>query len=242
VAAHRLAFERPATPYGDAAADDQLAADIAGAAPVDLNDSMNRYLQARTAFFDRVVIESLDRGVAQVVCIGAGYDGRSLRYAKPGARWWEVDHPATQADKLARLDKLRIDTAHIVFVGFDLRWHGLGSALTSRGLDPDSPSLFVCEGVAVYLDHAVLEYLLRGLRTLAVAHSLLAMSAATTASSDNHAARRRRFQRAVAALGEPVRNSLTSERMAQLLDETGWRLQPGSGRARQAGLLLAEPF
>jgi methyltransferase (TIGR00027 family) len=242
VAAHRLGFDRPATAYGAPAADDRLAADVAGSAPVNLNDTMNRYLRGRTAFFDRAVIDSLDGGVTQVVCIGAGYDGRSLRYAKPGVRWWEVDHPDTQADKLSRLESLGVDTDHITFVGFDLRRGGLGSALTTRELDSDCPSLFLCEGVAVYLDGAVLESLLNELRTVAAAGSRLAMSAATTASSDGHADRRRRFQRAVEAMGEPVRNSLTGEQMTQLLGDTGWRVLPGSDRARQAGLLLAEPL
>jgi methyltransferase (TIGR00027 family) len=236
-----LGFDRPATPYGDPTADDRLAADVARSAPVNLNESMNRYLRGRTAFFDRVVIDSLDRGVSQVACIGAGYDGRSLRYAKPRVRWWEVDHPGTQADKMARLEKLRVDTAHITFVGWDLRWDGLGPALTSRGLNSDSPSLFLCEGVAVYLEGPVLELLLRELRTLATTGTQLAMSTATTVSSADRVARRRRFQRAVAAMGEPVRNSLTGEQMAELLGHAGWRLQAGSDRARHAGLLSAEP-
>jgi len=63
---------------------------------------MHEYIRARTAFFDRVVVSAIDRGVAQVVIGGAGYDGRAFRYAKPGVRWFEVDHPATQADKRAR--------------------------------------------------------------------------------------------------------------------------------------------
>jgi methyltransferase (TIGR00027 family) len=241
VAAHRLGFDRPATPYGEPTADDRLAADVAGSVTVDLNGSMNRYLRGRTAFFDRAVIDSLGRGVTQVVCVGAGYDGRSLRYAKPGVRWWEVDHPATQADKMARLEKLGVDTAHVTFVGLDLRNGGLGPALASRGLSPDAPSLFLCEGVAVYLEAAVLESLLRELRTVATDGTRIAMSAATTASSVDHAVRRRKFQRAVAAMGEPVRNSLTGAQMTQLLGDTGWRLQPGSVRARRAGLLSAEP-
>jgi methyltransferase (TIGR00027 family) len=236
-----LGFDRPAAPFGDPEADDRLAADVAGSEPVKLNESMNRYLRGRTAFFDRVVIDSLARGVTQVVCIGAGYDGRSLRYAKAAVRWWEVDHPDTQADKMARLEKLRVYTAHITFVGWDLRWGGLGPALTGRGLNPGSPSLLLCEGVAVYLDDAVLVSLLHELRTLATAGTQLALSTATTASSEDRVARRRRFQRAVAAMGEPVRNSLTAEQMAQLLEATGWRLQAASDRARQAGLLSAEP-
>ncbi len=241
VAAHRLGFERPVAPYGAAAADDRLARDVVGSAGVHLSDAMNRYLRGRTAFFDRTVINALDRGVTQVVCIGAGYDGRSLRYAKPGVRWWEVDHHDTQADKLTRLERLRIETAHITFVGFDLRSGGLAAALTGHGLTRQSPSLLLCEGVAVYLDAAVLESLVQELRLVAHANTRLALSSATSSSSDDHAARRSRFRTAVAALGEPVRNSLTADDIAGLLARTGWRTTVGSERAQRAGFLTAEP-
>jgi methyltransferase (TIGR00027 family) len=60
----------------------------------------------RTAFFDRASLAALERGVRQVVVLGAGYDGRALRFATPGVTWFEVDHPATQSDKRARLAAL----------------------------------------------------------------------------------------------------------------------------------------
>ena len=94
VAARRLEFARIEAAYGDPAADDALTSDVAdGLIPE--HNRMHEYLRARTAFFDRVVVTALDRGVSQVVIGGAGYDGRAFRYAKPGVRWFEVDHPAT---------------------------------------------------------------------------------------------------------------------------------------------------
>ena len=85
VAAHRLTFDRIPAPYGDPAADEALARDVAataGAAPGPMRD----YLRARTRFFDTEVTGALDRGCPQVVIGAAGYDGRALRYAKPGVR------------------------------------------------------------------------------------------------------------------------------------------------------------
>ena len=67
---------------------------------------MRDYLDARTRFFDRVVVGAIGRGVRQIVVGAAGYDGRAFRYAKPGVRWFEVDHPATQRDKQERLARL----------------------------------------------------------------------------------------------------------------------------------------
>ena len=72
---------------------------------------------SRTALIDRVVVNGLERGVAQVAAIAAGYDGRALRYAKPGVRRFEVDHPATQADKRERLNRLHVETSPIAACG-----------------------------------------------------------------------------------------------------------------------------
>src|ERR1700733_14589088 len=105
VAACRLGFDRLAAGFGDPSADQRLAADVAAAAgpeKVEPGERMVRYLRARTSFFDRVVLNAIERSVTQLLVVGAGYDGRSLRYAEAGVSWFEVDHPDTQADKLTR--------------------------------------------------------------------------------------------------------------------------------------------
>jgi methyltransferase (TIGR00027 family) len=159
VAAYRLTFDRIPARYGDPAADDALARDVAAAAEV-APGPMREYLRARTRFFDGVVTRALGRGFAQIVTGAAGYDGRSLRYARPGLIWFEVDHPATQQDKRSRLDRLGIPSGHIRFVAADFSTDPVADRLLSAGLDPDRPGLFLLEGVAVYLEEAVLRSLL----------------------------------------------------------------------------------
>jgi O-methyltransferase involved in polyketide biosynthesis len=115
VAAYRLGFTRLPAPYGDTAADERLAADVAaGQEPA--AGRMREYLQARTRFFDRVVVGAIGRGVRQIVVGAAGYDGRPLRYARSGVRWFEVDHPATQRDKRERLARLGLAADQAQFV------------------------------------------------------------------------------------------------------------------------------
>jgi methyltransferase (TIGR00027 family) len=240
VAAYRLSCDRLAAPFGDPAADDRLARGVAGPMAPD-SDRMARYLRGRTAFFDRVVVNALEHGAAQVAVIGAGYDGRALRYARPGVRWFEVDHPATQRDKRARIGHLGIETPHITFLEHDLRHSGLAGALTGAGYDRDAPSLMTCEGVAVYLDEAVLEHLLRELRAVAATGSRLAVSARTPVTSPAGRYLRERFDTAVAALGEPALNSLSADGVRALLAATGWRATGIPERSRQAGFVLAAP-
>ena len=245
VAAHRLGFARVATDYGDPAADEALAADVAAGRAAPAN-RMHDYLAARTSFFDRTVVSALDRGVGQVVVGAAGYDGRAFRYAKPGVRWFEVDHPATQRDKLERLERLGLDASHVRFVEADFTRDPV-AGLRAAGLDPDAPSLFLLEGVAVYLEPAVLEDVLRQFRQVAAPGSRLAISVSLSRPRGDSA--RARFQATVAALGEPARSTFEPAEAEALLARTGWSLAAGASdgqptaagrdRLRAAGLLLA---
>jgi methyltransferase (TIGR00027 family) len=235
VAARRLEYDRVAAGYGDPAADEALSRDVAdGLIPE--RSRMHEYLRARTAFFDRAVVNAVDRGVTQVVIGGAGYDGRAFRYARPGVRWFEVDHPATQADKRARVARLGLDAAHIAFIPADFTADPVAGPLRDAGLDPARRALFLFEGVAVYLDRPVLERVLAEFREATTADSLLVISMSTGRADS---ADRARFQAWVAALGEPARLVLAAGESAALLAAAGWELREASDRQRSAGLLLA---
>jgi methyltransferase (TIGR00027 family) len=246
VAAYRLGFTRVPAPYGDAAADQALSADVAaGHEPA--AGRMREYLDARTRFFDRVVVGAIGRGVRQVVVGAAGYDGRAFRYARSGVRWFEVDQPATQRDKRERLERLGIAVRHVRFVEADFTSDPVAERLTAAGLDPARPGLFLLEGVAVYLEPAVLERVLRQFRQVARSGSRLAIS---VSRSGTDAEARSRFQAAVAALGEPARSALEADEATGVLARTGWQVMSGEdaddpeaaarrARLRSAGLLTA---
>jgi methyltransferase (TIGR00027 family) len=235
VAAHRLEYERVAADYGDPAADQSLNVDVAdGREPTP--GRMHEYLRARTAFFDRAVVRALERGARQVVIGGAGYDGRALRYAKPGVRWFEVDHPATQSDKVERVARLNVATGHIRFIPADFTADPIAEPLLAAGLDPASPTLFLLEGVAVYLERPVVERVLAAFRQVAADGSELAMSVSTDTATPQQ---RARFQERVAKLGEPARSQFTHEQARDLLAAVGWELTAAPGRQLSAGLLLA---
>jgi methyltransferase (TIGR00027 family) len=248
VAAHRLGFTRVATSYGDPAADEALAADVVAGLTVS-EGRMHDYLAARTAFFDRAVTGAIDRGVRQIVTGAAGYDGRALRYARPDVRWFEVDHPATQRDKLRRLERLGITAPGVRFVEADFTQDPVADRLREAGLDPAVPGLFLLEGVAVYLEAAVLESVLDQFRQVAAPGSQLAISVSGARAAGDDGARAR-FQAAVAAMGEPVRSTFAAGQAEALLARTGWHVAAGAGhgdgealarpeRLRSAGLLMA---
>jgi methyltransferase (TIGR00027 family) len=240
VAARRLTIDRVPADYGDPEADLALSRDVAaGLEPAP--GRMHDYIRARTEFFDRVVVTAVTGGISQVVVGAAGYDGRSLRYARPGARWFEVDHPATQADKLERLRRLAIDTSHVTFVAADFTTDPVAAALREAGLDTAEPALFLFEGIAVYLEAAVTESVLAQFRGVTVPGATLAISV-SPAGAARGAGARDRFAESVAALGEPARCFLEPAEATALLARAGWQVaEPGQrhSRSQAAGLLTA---
>ena len=199
---------------------------------------MCRYLQARTDFFDRVTLNALDRQVAQIVVVGAGYDGRALRYRTSRARWWEIDRPTTHRDKRARLARLGLATDHVTFLAVDLADGGLAKALTESGFRPNEPALFLAEGVVSYLDADTFRTMLRELRSVAARGTRLALSLPRSGVDPGE---RARFDAHVAALGEPAVGSIGTDDAEGFLAECGWGLVELSERARTAGFLMAAP-
>jgi methyltransferase (TIGR00027 family) len=224
VARQRLSFVREAAAYGRPTDDQELQADVAGDTDGSTANAMTRYLQARTGYFDRAVVTSIADGIEQVVVAGAGYDGRSLRYAKEGVRFFELDHPDTQSDKRTRLDRLAIDTTGVTFVAADFAIADIARDLRTAGLDHGLPTLFFCEGVAAYLPQTVLSSLLTSLRQCAAAGSLLAIEIPLVPESPEQQWRRARLGATVAGLGEPLVSSIERGHLADFLLAAGWRI------------------
>lgn len=62
---------------------------------------MSEYLIARTAYFDRLIVDALNSKIPQIVLLGAGYDSRAYRFAtlNHGTRIFESDTVPTQNRK-----------------------------------------------------------------------------------------------------------------------------------------------
>ena len=163
VAHTRAGLERPEFPTGDAAAELRLYRSL-GSTPFPETKSFHDRMERRTRFFDRLTLAAIEGGGTQVVIVGAGYDGRPVRFASPGVTWFEVDHPSTQSDKRARLLDAGADVGAIRFVPVDLTDGDLGAALDAVGHDRARPSLFLVEGLLAYLSRPVADRVLRALR------------------------------------------------------------------------------
>jgi methyltransferase (TIGR00027 family) len=219
VAVTRAGFTRPHTPTGNS--DAQLAI-CSGMAPIG-SPALRAHLAARTRFVDEQVLAAIAAGVHQVVVLGAGYDDRALRFHSPGVHFFELDHPATQVDKRRRVTKLTADTTDLSFAPVDFRVDQVGDVLESVGHDPGRPSLFICEGLLVYLDETTIVSLLAGLRARASHDSALAASLAVhTATLDSDAVVRIANSRRPNGTTEPWRTILPAAAHLDLLRQAGW--------------------
>jgi methyltransferase (TIGR00027 family) len=100
----------------------------------------------------RLARSTLMNGAVQVVVIGAGFDPLSfeLRHDFPDAQFWEIDHPATQCHKVRAFPKISSERLH--FIAVDVNAAALdGEALIKSGFHPTQRTLWLAEGLLMYL-------------------------------------------------------------------------------------------
>ena len=210
VALVRATMDRPVTPDGDSTIETRLVERFPSRERASLSD----WLEVRTRWFDGVTLKLVDGGIRQVVIVAAGYDCRALRFRTPGVRFIELDHPATQADKRAILTDLGADTSDVAYAAADFTTDDIAAALASAGHEAATPTLFLVEGLLVYLDEDVIRTLLRALRAVAHPKSRLAVSM-SRAQTDS-------FLERVARAGEPARTFFDDDTAAAMLASCGW--------------------
>jgi len=186
---------------------------------------MELWLALRVAYFDRLVGLAVDRlNAHQIVILGAGYDTRAARLPRAGVQFFEVDHPATQAAKRARLAAVAgypIDAAR--YVTCDFEREDPVAQLVAAGFDAGEPALVLWEGVVSYLTEAAVRTTATRLASGLDPRSLIAFDFV----GKNYAAGVRMqpadldTRQYVSELGEPIRYG--TDDILPLLAESGFR-------------------
>ncbi|MCY3746284.1 MAG: class I SAM-dependent methyltransferase [Acidobacteria bacterium] len=110
------------------------------------------YVLIRARFTDDRVLAATERGVRQLVILGAGFDTFALRYPDVGVQVFEVDLPASAALKRERLAAADITVPeHLHFVEVDFERDPLDERLLAAGFDRHAPACFSWMGVTYYL-------------------------------------------------------------------------------------------
>lgn len=129
---------------------------------------MELWIAVRTALLDAEVERWTGpaQGLRQVVLLGAGFDTRAARLARPGVRWFEVDHPGSQRakrERLAALPGYPLEAA--TFVTCDFEHEDFVDRLVACGFDAGAPALVLWEGVVPYLTEPAVRATLRRVTT-----------------------------------------------------------------------------
>jgi methyltransferase (TIGR00027 family) len=111
-----------------------------------------------------------ERGVRQLVILGAGLDTTGFGLPEWGDKWrvFEVDHPATQEWKRQRITDVCWEVPpNLVFAPCDFEQQNLLSALAAAGFKRQLPALVSLFGVIIYLTADATKATLTELATLA---------------------------------------------------------------------------
>jgi methyltransferase (TIGR00027 family) len=115
---------------------------------------MYEYVIARTKYIDAVFKEVLADRFEQILIFGAGFDTRALRFQEAAGttKIFELDVPITQEAKIRQYQKRGLNIpSNVVFVQIDFDKESLSARLEEAGFGRFQRSLFVLEGLLMYL-------------------------------------------------------------------------------------------
>lgn len=117
---------------------------------------------ARTRYIDDYLQACINDGVEQVVILGAGNDSRAYRFkALEEIKVFEVDHPHTQKRKVASVKGVFGDLPRwVTYVPLDFDKEDLAEKLLASSYKRDLRTLFIWEGVTMYLTSEAVDRIL----------------------------------------------------------------------------------
>lgn len=181
----------------------------------------------RAAYTERALKAAVHTGVQQYVILGAGLDTFAFRERKFLSEHpvFEVDHPATQADKAARIARAGWTIpGNLTFVPVDFARDNLAECLLANGFEPSVRSFFSWLGVTYYLPAEAINNTLASLSALCLEDSALVFD---YPDEGFFTAAERRVQNTIGmakAGGEPMQSAFSYAELERMLERNGFRI------------------
>jgi methyltransferase (TIGR00027 family) len=178
----------------------------------------------RTRFAEDALQLAVAQGVRQYVLIGAGFDSFALRRPVYAAdlQIFEIDFPATQSLKLARISECGVtlpDSVH--FIATDLSQETVGAALSRSPFRSQELTFFSWLGVTMYLTREANLATLKAIASCAPAGSELVFTYLDERLFRAQSESFRDMEKRVAAMGEPFLSGFNPETLARELEDCG---------------------
>lgn len=126
--------------------------------------ALRTHVVLRSRFTEDCLAHAVERGITQYVILGAGFDTFAFRQP-PWARnlrIFEVDQPATQAQKRTRLEDAGMAIpSNLHFAEIDFESESLRDGLIRHGVSMNVPTFFSWLGVTMYLQEEAIDAVLR---------------------------------------------------------------------------------
>ena len=183
---------------------------------------------ARTRYIDECLYSCINDGISQLVILGAGYDSRAYRISNLAetVKVFEVDIPTTQQVKINKVRKILGSLpSYVVYVPVDFAKEKLDERLFECGFDKRLKTMFIWEGVSMYLStEAVDEMLAFVVNNSGTGSSLIIdyyyQSAIDGTAELDEAKKMREFHR---NLGEPFIFGIAEESVDSFFTDRGFR-------------------
>jgi methyltransferase (TIGR00027 family) len=184
------------------------------------------FIVTRERHIDDYFASALASGLQQLVILGAGLDSRAYRSPQIVGRVkvFEVDHPATQQDKLTKLRQIFGRAPdHVTYVPVDFNQQSLSACLVESGYDECLKTLFIWQGVTPYLTPQAVDDTLG----FAVCHSgpgsaIIFDYLYTWLLNDNSRREIRRMRRASRFTGEGLTFAIPEGTIEEFMTERGF--------------------
>jgi methyltransferase (TIGR00027 family) len=189
------------------------------------------HLALRKRWIEDEVRVAIAEGFTQFVIVGAGYDTLAFRLAREDKEkrlvFFEVDVQPTQHEKRKALRLVGKKPKGLRWVVLDLERGALDRSIADqKRFDPRRKTLFIAEGILMYLDERDARYILRAAAELEVPQTRILFSFLGT--GDEGLPQAGRYDRAFRALmrlaGEPFRFSIRRDELSQVCREQGLQL------------------
>lgn len=183
------------------------------------------HLAVRKNWIEQQVKTALSQGVEQVIVLGAGFDPLAFRYhqSHPHVTFIEVDHPATQNEKKRVLIKKTMLGKNIHFLALDLKKDSLQDKLLQETeFDTNRSTLFVAEGLLMYLEEEIVKRILGNMAQLGYQPRIVGTVLQPLANGRLKVGESRWFD--PARWNEPLLWGISQAELPQFLQQQSWKV------------------